>query len=288
MSRRWVGPARVGVGLVVLVALVWRLGPTPFVDGLRRVDLGTLVLGLLLGVPTTVCCAWRWTLVARRMRVALPLRDAVAAYYRSQLINTAVPGGIVGDVHRGVRHGREHGDTGRGLRAVAAERVAGQVVAVVVTAAVLLVAVAPGRAVGLGAGLVVAVVVAAVTVPVLRTRLSPTGTWPGVLLASVGALVGPVATFLVAARVAGVTAPLAHLVPLALLVLLAMAVPLNVAGWGPREGVAAWAFAAAGLGADAGVATAVVYGVMSVAAVLPGALVLVAAPARARREAVHA
>ncbi len=97
-------------------------------------------------------------------------------------------------------------------------------------------------------------------------------TGPGVLLASLGALLGPVATFVVAARAAGVTTSVPVLVPLALLVLLAMALPLNVAGWGPREGVAAWAFAATGLGAGAGVATAVVYGLMTIVAVLPGAL----------------
>ena len=50
-----------------------------------------------------------------------------------------------------------------------------------------------------------------------------------------------------------------------------MAVPMNIAGWGPREGVAAWAFAAAGLSATQGVATAVVYGVMVLVASLPGA-----------------
>ena len=66
-----------------------------------------------------------------------------------------------------------------------------------------------------------------------------------------------------------------QLVPLALLVLVAMGIPANVAGWGPREGVAAWAFAAAGLGASQGVATAVVYGVM----------VLRGQPARRRRAA---
>ena len=38
----------------------------------------------------------------------------------------------------------------------------------------------------------------------------------------------------------------------------------------------AWAFAAAGLGASLGVATAVVYGVMVFVASLPGAAVLVA------------
>ena len=61
--------------------------------------------------------------------------------------------------------------------------------------------------------------------------------------------------------------------------LLAAALP-NVGGWGPREGVTAWAFAAAGLGASLGVATAVVYGVMVFVASLPGAAVLVAVLAR--------
>ena len=57
--------------------------------------------------------------------------------------------------------------------------------------------------------------------------------------------------------------------------MLAMVLP-SVAGWGPREGATAWVFAAAGLGADEGAATAVAYGVMVLAASLPGALVLVA------------
>ena len=60
-----------------------------------------------------------------------------------------------------------------------------------------------------------------------------------------------------------------------MLVLLAMTVPTSIGGWGPREGVAAWAFAAAGLGAAQGVATATVYGVLSLVATLPGAVVLV-------------
>jgi hypothetical protein len=65
------------------------------------------------------------------------------------------------------------------------------------------------------------------------------------------------------------------MLPLALLVMLAAVLP-NVGGWGPREGVTAWAFAAAGLGASLGVATAVVYGVMVFVATLPGAAVLLA------------
>ncbi len=63
-------------------------------------------------------------------------------------------------------------------------------------------------------------------------------------------------------------------VALAALALLAMSLPLNVAGWGPREGAAAWTFAAVGLGAAQGVSTAVVYGVLSLVANLPGLAVL--------------
>jgi hypothetical protein len=72
-----------------------------------------------------------------------------------------------------------------------------------------------------------------------------------------------------------VAASAGTLVVLALLALMAMSLPVNVAGWGPREGTTAWAFAAAGLGAADGVSTAVVYGVLSLVANLPGLAVLV-------------
>jgi hypothetical protein len=80
---------------------------------------------------------------------------------------------------------------------------------------------------------------------------------------------------MIAARTAGTAAPVSRMLPLALLVMLAMVLP-SFAGWGPREGAAAWVFGAAGLGAALGVATAVVYGVMVLVASLPGAVVLVA------------
>src|SRR5215218_5626248 len=171
------------------------------------------------------------------------------------------------------QHGRATSDVARGLRAVAWERSAGQVVQILLTVTVLLVlpspvhAVVPLVAVGLVAVLV-GVVVAA------RVRA-----WPAIALASALVVAGHAATFVIAARSAGVTAPASELLPLGLLVLQAAALP-NVGGWGPREGVTAWAFAAAGLGASLGVATAVVYGVIVFVASLPGAAVLVAAELR--------
>jgi hypothetical protein len=97
----------------------------------------------------------------------------------------------------------------------------------------------------------------------LRDGLLARRAWPAIAVASALVVAGQAVTFLIAARTAGATAPPSEMLPLALLVLLAAALP-NVGGWGPREGVTAWAFAAAGLGASRGVAS------------LPGAAVLVA------------
>ena len=110
----------------------------------------------------------------------------------------------------------------------------------------------------------------------LRDGLLARRAWLGIGLTSALVVCGHAVTFLIAARTAGTTASPSRMLPLALLVLLVMVLP-SVGGWGPREGMTAWVFGAAGLGAAQGVATAVVYGVMVLVASLPGALVLVAA-----------
>jgi hypothetical protein len=264
-----------------LAVVAWRVGTGPFLDGLRAVDAPALAAAAGIGLVTTVCCAWRWKLVARGHGLRLSFPVAVAGYYRSVFLNLTLPGGVVGDVHRGVSHGREAGGVGRALRAVAWERGLGQVVQIAITVAVLLVLPSPlHRAVPAAAAAAAAGAAAAMVLVLwrrdgLRRRL-PTRSLPAIAAASALVVAGNVAMFLVAARTAGVVAPVSRMLPLALLVL-AVAVLPSVAGWGPREGATAWAFGAAGLGAAAGVTTAVVFGVMALVASLPGALVLVAA-----------
>jgi hypothetical protein len=275
---------------VTLAVLVWHLGTGPFLDGLHAVDGWALAAASGLAGLTTVCCAWRWRIVARGLGVELALGRAVTAYYRSLFLNVTLPGGVVGDVHRGISHGRDTSDIGRGLGGVGLERAAGQVVQVVITVAVLLVLPSPVHAVmPLVALALIAVAICAAlgARAYLRDWLPAWRDWPAIALASTLVLAGHVATFLIAARSAGVTAPASELLPLALLVMQGAALP-NLAGWGPREGVTAWAFAAAGLGASLGVATAVVYGVMVFVASLPGAVILIAAALRipARLEGV--
>jgi uncharacterized membrane protein YbhN (UPF0104 family) len=297
MSRTAWAWARLAGAAVTFTVLVWRLGTGPFLDGVRTVDGRPLAAASGLAVLTTICCAWRWKIVARGLGIDLPLPAAVAAYYRSLFLNVTLPGGVVGDVHRGVSHGRDVRDVGRGLRAVAWERSAGQVVQVILTVVVLLVLPSPVHS---SMPLVAIALVLAVVGVVLVARARPGGgrsrwarvrsavagdirdgllarrAWLGIALASALVVGGHAVTFLIAARTAGITAPPSRMLPLALLVMLAMVLP-SVAGWGPREGATAWVFGAAGLGAERGVATAVVYGVMVLVASLPGAAFLVLA-----------
>jgi hypothetical protein len=94
------------------------------------------------------------------------------------------------------------------------------------------------------------------------------------LLLSVAAVLGHLSLLLVALRVTGATLPLATAVPLLLVVLTASSLPTSIAGWGPREGAAAWVLGAAGLGAAQGVTVAAVYGVLTLVSMAPGVLVV--------------
>jgi glycosyltransferase 2 family protein len=298
--------ARPAAAAAALAAVVWRLGGGPFLDGVRALDGRALLAAAAVFLLTTVCCAWRWKIVAHGLGMRLSLPAAVAAYYRCLFLNLTLPGGVAGDVHRGVKHGREVDDVGHAMRAVVWERTAGQVVQAVLTIFVLFVLPSPLRS----SMPLVAIALAAAAVGVVlfgrvqtgrRRRSRWTRVWnavvadirggllhknalPAVVLASTVAVLGYAVMFLIAARTAGVTAPVSRLLPLALLAMLAMVLP-SIAGWGPREGATAWVFAAAGLGAGRGAATAVAYGVMVLAASLPGGLVLVVEwlPRRASR-----
>jgi uncharacterized membrane protein YbhN (UPF0104 family) len=281
---------RLALGVLVLLVLVLRVGADPFLDGLRLTSAWSLLAATAVTGVTTACCAWRWRLVAGALGVPLGGGAAFAAVYRAQFLNATLPGGVLGDVDRAMAQTRGAGVAGPGVRSVVWERTLGQVVQVACTVAVLLVLPSPLRDAGaVAAAGVVAVGVAVVllipslggrarlvraAVADLRAVLGDRRNRLTVGALSVAAVGGHALVFLLAAHVAGVRASTASLMPLAAVVLLAAAVPANVAGWGPREGVAAWAFGAAGLGVTTGITTAVAYGVMALVATLPGALVL--------------
>jgi len=290
MKRFWPW-LRLLVAVGILVGLGLRLGTGAFLDGLRAIDAFSVAAALAIGFATTLLSAGRWVLVARRLGLPLAVKTAVSDYYRAQLVNAVLPAGVLGDVHRAVNHGRESGDVGRGVRAVFFERFAGQFVLVGIGVAVFLTHPAPGLdfapdgttvAVVLTSLAALAVIgwhVKAIKKVLVDTladgiRLLSFKTWPAVVALSAAAVAGYVALFLVAARAAGSDATVTQLAPVVIVALLVMAIPVNIGGFGPREAFLAVAFGAAGLGAQQGFTTGIVYGVLALVAALPGAVVL--------------
>src|SRR5215472_9747057 len=228
------GPSllRLAAGVTVLWFLWRQMGAAPFRDWLRAVTWPAVVAAVTLTVLTTVCSAWRWRVVARALGADIGLPGAVCAYYRSLFLNSVLFGGVVGDVHRAVTHGRRAGDVVRGVRAVAWERLCGQVIQAGVTAVVLLTLPSPVRpalpyvlaAIAGVAGCAALVVrgasrrgqsrltrTARVVSADLRGLLAP-DVWPQLIVASVLVVAGHTVTFVIAARVAGCAAPLGELV----------------------------------------------------------------------------
>jgi uncharacterized membrane protein YbhN (UPF0104 family) len=303
-ARRY-GPSllRLAAGGAVLWFLVQRVGAGPFQDGLRAVTWPAVAAAVTLTALTTVCSAWRWRVIARALGVDIGLPGAVGAYYRSLFLNSVLIGGVLGDVNRAVTHGRRAGDVSAGLRAVAWERLCGQVIQAVAAAVVLLTLASPVRpalpyvlagiagVAGCAALIVLgaarhgrsrlALAARAVSAD-LRHVLLAREVWPQVTLASVLVVAGHTATFVVAARVAGTSAPLGELIALLMVVQVAVVIPLSIGGYGLREGAAAWAFAAAGLGAATGVTVTILYAVIMLAAVSPGAGLLLRDAVRRR------
>ena len=296
MNRRLRASLQSVGGMAVVGLVVWRFGTAPIIAGFKTVSPAAALAVAAIAVVTTACAAWRWSIIARGLGISIALPNAILAYYRSQFLNCALPGGVAGDLLRGIRHGRDVGARGRALRAVVWDRAAGQTVQVVLAMIVLLALPSPARValpiVGCAALTIAGVLIwasrgghrlAATLRAELCAGLLARDAWPRVAWASVVVVAGHAATFVIATRAVGSRASTATLLPLAMLVLLAMAIPVNLAGWGPREGAAAWVFGVAGLGSAQGVEAATAYGVLVFLASLPGLAVL-AVTARGRSE----
>ena len=293
---------RVAGGGLVLGLLVSRLGGAPFRAGLQAITGRAVVAAIALTALATLAAAWRWRVVATALGVRLSMPAAVGAYYRSQFLNSILPGGVLGDGHRAVVHGRQIGGVARAVRAVAWERFAGQLVQTAMTILVLLMMPSPVRPVMpyvVAAAAAIALVVVAVRVRAGRDRVNDgvsrrgrlaglgravstelrygmltRGVWPHLLISSVVVVAAHTTTLLIAVRMVGVHAPAGAVVALLMLIQTATVIPLSVGGWGPREGMAAWAFAAAGLGAATGVTVTTLYAALALIAMAPGAFLL--------------
>ena len=255
-----------------------------------------------LGVPQVVLSAWRWRLTAARLGAHLPLGAAVREYYLATFLNQVLPGGVMGDAARAWRHARKESHVQHGgaaaWQAVVLERASGQLALLLVVLASLALSPAlrsavhgafsgPSPTEAALAGLLLALLALGLTLSRTRLRmhlsqlrqaarqaLLARGAFLPQLIASLLVVASYVGVYLCCMRMIGIDTPLATAAPLIPWVLLAMAIPLSIAGWGVREGAAALLWQAAGLDPAQGVAISISYGAVVLLSSLPGALML--------------
>ena len=294
---------RWAISLAVLAALLVWLEPADVVAEIAGLEPLWLVGALAISVVQMLLSAWRWRFTAERLGLRLPWPRAIGDYYLAGFVNQVLPGGVLGDALRAHRHARDSDAAGPAWRAVIIERASGQAVVVLGTLAVLALVPAwrdalAGLAAGSGAAWLApalfaliagaAVVAAARRWPtqwrrlhddIQRSLLAP-GAWPRQLAASLAIVSSYVFIFALAGLGIGSQAGFWLLLAVALPILLAMLIPLSVAGWGFREAAAAAVWLALGLPPEQGAAVALAYGGVVLVASLPGALVLLHRPGR--------
>lgn len=307
---------RGAVSLGLLAALAWLLDPAAVAGRLAALDARWVAAALALSVLQVAASAWRWRFTLRRLGGDLPLSTAVSEYYLATFLNQLLPGGVAGDVTRAWRNARAGGGADRsgagdgpgedspgpGRRAVSAvllERASGQAAMALVALASAGVLAAP--AAGAWAWLLVAAVPGGVLlvaprvwrpfsrVPAVaafardaRRGLLARDALPVQLVTSLGVVGSYLGVFLLGAAALGVETSPWRLAPLVAPVLLAMLLPVTVAGWGVRETAAAALWGAVGLGAADGVAISVTYGLLVLVSALPGGVILLASVSRRR------
>lgn len=264
---------------------------------LSGIALWVLLPALLLSVVQVVISAWRWRFTAQRLGVPLGFALAVREYYLATFLNQVLPGGVLGDVHRAWRHGTSAGERLAAAHAVAIERLSGQVVLMLLVAVSLIGLTQAGQldlhALSDGGWLLVAMAALALAIwlaartnagdyvkrlrrDLHRAFLSGSAL-PVQLVSSLVVLASYLGVFLLLAAGAGYLAGFASTLLIAGLcsvLLLSMAIPLTVAGWGVREGAAAVLWPLAGLPAEQGVALSVGYGALVLVSSLPGAAMM--------------
>lgn len=299
----WVQKGLVSLGLLAAVAL-W-VEPDAVMAEVQRFAPGWMALALVISVLQVMLSAWRWQLTAGLIDVPLRYLYALREYYLALLVNQLLPGGVLGDAGRAHRHAQQSSSKGSAWRAVVIERASGQLAIVLYTLVALLASPLWLTALGFSGLMVVAGVVGAVmvmgvtlmiwlrrsaaTLPAwcaalgrdMRRGLLRRGVWPRQLLSSLSIVLSYGLVMVCAARAIGVELAALDILALAPVLLLAMLVPLSIAGWGVREGAAAGIWMFVGLPSAQGVAISLAYGVLVLLSSLPGIWVALASRTRA-------
>lgn len=305
--------ARVAVNLAVaggiLAFLLWQIDVSRTVSLIRGARGAPLAGALAIFLGTTVLMAWRWRILLAAKRIAEPLSWLTKLYFIGYAAGQVLPTSFGGDAVRVVEHARRRPNAkGEAAAAVLVERWLGLV------ATLLLVAVALGATAGryedvavfywieaafLALAVIVAIVFFSGRVGAVLARLGPVARavrldraaeslhrallgyrqHVGSLVAVLALTAGIQAARLIAIWLCGEAvgielSPLPYFI-LGPLLFLVMLVPFTVNGLGVREAFFIAFLGRFGIDADEAFAAGFLFYAVTVAASLPGAVILI-------------
>ncbi|GGY85467.1 lysylphosphatidylglycerol synthase transmembrane domain-containing protein [Marinobacter zhanjiangensis] len=285
---------RWSVTLAVLAFVLWLVDLGEVADQLRSVALPWLLLALLVTPLQVVISAWRWHYTVARLGGHIPLGHAIGEYYLATMVNQLMPGGVAGDAGRALRHRGNGNDTTLAVHGVMIERLSGQLVLLLLVLPMVMVWLPVLRPPVPGLFLIPGVLVAGLLLWSLLQAPAVQQWWwrfredlsrallnlsalPIQLASSLLVIGSYLLVFWCLAMGLGLEVARSNpwlLLALCTVLLMAMLIPLTIAGWGVREGAAALIWPLAGLEAGQGVALSVSYGLLVLVSSLPGALFL--------------
>lgn len=269
---------RIGSGAVLLVLLVWYADPADVWRHLRGTDMRLFAGVVLVGLASSLLSALRWGAIARRLGLAAPTSAFVAMYGRGMTANTFLPGApAAGDVLRSVQLARLGNGAGTSALSVLLDRASGLWVLCGLCLSAALVVIAMQRlsavpflaedqlfAYALLLASAVCLPFFPAVLPVLRRMRSARRVLIASAPYSLGVQVAACGAFWMCGLAAGVALPVAVMIAAAAPVFILAALPIGVAGFGPREMGALLVLGALGVPAEQAIATGMLYGIAAI------------------------
>jgi uncharacterized membrane protein YbhN (UPF0104 family) len=302
----WKTLLRILVTLLFLAIVIFFVDARALFARVASLDPIWVGIALLATLPQYVLSAARWRLTAERLGAFLPFRVALSEYYLAVFANQILPGGVLGDAARAVRHGHaltsrdEAHRYGPAIRAVIFERASGQLVLFLFMLAGLFFwpSAPQGQApfIEIAAIVLIAIVILGLVLfflirsPLAQSSLAQSRLGIGAsglfaearhalfardvilrqALYSLSVLATYLFCFYCAGRAIGISMSLGEVVALVPAILFSMTIPITIAGWGIREASAAAIWGLANLTPSDGVAVSVTYGIIVFLSALPG------------------
>ncbi|MBI3453602.1 MAG: flippase-like domain-containing protein [Rhodospirillales bacterium] len=287
---------RLTVTVGILALVLSRVDMRAFQAVLANVSILSIVAALAIGIVQVALISWRWRRVMRAIGIVIGFGFSLRVFMISLFFNQALPSTIGGDAVRAWLLRRAGHDLGPTVRGVLIDRLTALVGLIVLIAALL-----PFLFAGLGrqpatlgvAALIVAALVGFAALMLFerlpldwhhmrlvvqlaklaaefRRVVFVRGTAIPVIGSAIASHVLVVISFYILAR--GLGLPLGFFNCLLVIppIILAITLPISIAGWGVREGAVVAGLHLVGISADGALALSVLYGLISTAVGLAG------------------